>query len=445
MPEALAGGITGVVWRDFKPGGGTPGQVEEDELGLPGITVELRDEGGGSVLETQTEADGTFAFEDVEAGSYRAAIGADTFSEPYAGVSWLGAEPDHTGDHDGVHLGLGRVLDGRDRRRARGDPARPPRGRAHRRRDRVAGLSARHDPAARAGAHRRLRDDADLRPQGVRHRDLDRARLGPGRRERDRPRDVANVLRRRQRLRPRRRDRGLPVPARDPDPRSSTSGASGGRSSVDCAAAPIEAPVAVPVEIVGADVVEDHPLPRADARLPRARVHRPALARPDARALLHVAARAVRRSARPAGGRSVDLAEHRDPRQLPRDPRQRGDHVRDLDDALDLARCDDPAHRRRGARGLRVRVARVPWARLAVHRRRRAPRRPDPDGADSDLLALQRPRAVRHDPRARPLPHRLRAAVRDLPAPELLHRDPARPARGGADRRRVGVPDLLPP
>ncbi len=90
FPKRSPGGITGVVWRDFKPGGGTPGEVEEDELGLPGITVELRDDGGGTVLETQTEADGTFAFEDVEAGSYRAAIGPDTFSEPYAGVSWLG-------------------------------------------------------------------------------------------------------------------------------------------------------------------------------------------------------------------------------------------------------------------------------------------------------------------------------------------------------------------
>ena len=91
VPEARSGGITGVVWRDFKPGGGTPGQVEQEELGLPGITVELRSEAGGSTLTTQTEADGMFAFEDVEAGSYRAAIGADTFSEPYAGVSWLGA------------------------------------------------------------------------------------------------------------------------------------------------------------------------------------------------------------------------------------------------------------------------------------------------------------------------------------------------------------------
>jgi alpha-glucoside transport system permease protein len=91
VPEARAGGITGVVWRDFKPGGGTPGQVEEEELGLPGITVELRDEDGRAVTETQTEADGTFVFEDVEAGPFQAAIGSDTFSEPYAGVSWLGA------------------------------------------------------------------------------------------------------------------------------------------------------------------------------------------------------------------------------------------------------------------------------------------------------------------------------------------------------------------
>jgi alpha-glucoside transport system permease protein len=92
VPEALSGGITGVVWRDFKPGGGTPGEVEEEELGLPGVTVELRAEGGGVVREAQTEADGTFVFEEVEAGAYRAAIGPDTFSEPYAGISWLGED-----------------------------------------------------------------------------------------------------------------------------------------------------------------------------------------------------------------------------------------------------------------------------------------------------------------------------------------------------------------
>jgi alpha-glucoside transport system permease protein len=91
VPEPLSGGITGVVWRDFKPGGGTPGELEEDELGLPGVTVELRDEGGGQVADTTTEPDGTFRFEDVESGTYRAAIGPETFQTPYAGVSWLGA------------------------------------------------------------------------------------------------------------------------------------------------------------------------------------------------------------------------------------------------------------------------------------------------------------------------------------------------------------------
>ena len=34
--EAPPGAINGVVWRDFKPGGGKPGKVETGELGLPG-------------------------------------------------------------------------------------------------------------------------------------------------------------------------------------------------------------------------------------------------------------------------------------------------------------------------------------------------------------------------------------------------------------------------
>jgi alpha-glucoside transport system permease protein len=89
-PEPLQGGITGVVWRDFKPGGGVPGEVESDELGLPGVTVELRDDTGSVVAKAKSEVDGTFAFDDVEAGAYRAAIGASTFANPFGGVSWLG-------------------------------------------------------------------------------------------------------------------------------------------------------------------------------------------------------------------------------------------------------------------------------------------------------------------------------------------------------------------
>ena len=92
VPEPLSGGITGVVWRDFKPGGGEPGVVENEEVGLPGVTVELRNaDGGGRAATATTEPDGTFVFEDVQGGTYQAAIAASTFSEPYAGVSWLGA------------------------------------------------------------------------------------------------------------------------------------------------------------------------------------------------------------------------------------------------------------------------------------------------------------------------------------------------------------------
>ncbi|HEX2503262.1 MAG TPA: sugar ABC transporter permease, partial [Miltoncostaeaceae bacterium] len=42
QPEPIPGGITGVVWRDFRPGGGRPGVVERQEVGLPGVTVEIR-------------------------------------------------------------------------------------------------------------------------------------------------------------------------------------------------------------------------------------------------------------------------------------------------------------------------------------------------------------------------------------------------------------------
>jgi alpha-glucoside transport system permease protein len=92
VPEPLQGGIVGVVWRDFRPGGGTPGEVEPDELGLPGVTMELREAGGGSVATTTSADDGTFAFEDVEDGEYLVAVSSDTFAAPAEGASWLGAQ-----------------------------------------------------------------------------------------------------------------------------------------------------------------------------------------------------------------------------------------------------------------------------------------------------------------------------------------------------------------
>ena len=89
-PTPKAHGITGVVWRDFKPGGGKTGQVEQGELGLPGVTVELRDTAGKRIDSTSTEDNGTFAFDDVDASDYRAAIGPKTFAKPFGGIAWLG-------------------------------------------------------------------------------------------------------------------------------------------------------------------------------------------------------------------------------------------------------------------------------------------------------------------------------------------------------------------
>jgi alpha-glucoside transport system permease protein len=91
VPEALQGGINGVVWRDFTPGGGgTAGQVDDGELGLPGVTVLLRDESGRRVAEATSDTAGVFAFEEVDPGTYRATVASSSFETPYAGVSWLG-------------------------------------------------------------------------------------------------------------------------------------------------------------------------------------------------------------------------------------------------------------------------------------------------------------------------------------------------------------------
>src|SRR5262245_43007602 len=82
----------------------------------------------------------------------------------------------------------------------------------------MAGLPPRHRAAARTRADGGLHHDADQRPQGLRHRHLDRTRLGSGRRDRDGAADVAHRLQRLERLRRRLRHRRPHLPVRDPDP-----------------------------------------------------------------------------------------------------------------------------------------------------------------------------------------------------------------------------------
>src|SRR5262245_29199019 len=71
-PAPKSGDIVGTVWRDFKPGGGKPGVVEQGEFGIPGVTVELHDTSGKAVQSAKTNGAGTFAFTDVPAGTYQA-------------------------------------------------------------------------------------------------------------------------------------------------------------------------------------------------------------------------------------------------------------------------------------------------------------------------------------------------------------------------------------
>lgn len=89
-PPPKPGDVVGTVWRDFKPGGGKSGVVEKQELGLPGVTVELRDAAGKTVQSTTSKPDGSFDFSKVPQGTYHAAIGAKTFAKPFGGFAWLG-------------------------------------------------------------------------------------------------------------------------------------------------------------------------------------------------------------------------------------------------------------------------------------------------------------------------------------------------------------------
>jgi alpha-glucoside transport system permease protein len=90
LPQSKPGDIEGVVWRDFKPGGGVAGKVEPQEVGLPGVRVQLRDSSGKVVQTATSAADGTFDFKDVSSGTYKTGISSATFNKPWGGLSWLG-------------------------------------------------------------------------------------------------------------------------------------------------------------------------------------------------------------------------------------------------------------------------------------------------------------------------------------------------------------------
>ncbi|MFF8883554.1 carbohydrate ABC transporter permease [Streptomyces flaveolus] len=82
--------LRGVAYLDFVPGGGgTEGEVDRDESGLPGMTVQAV-RAGETVATTTTAADGSFAFTGLNPGWYTLTLPASNFAQPYDGVSWLG-------------------------------------------------------------------------------------------------------------------------------------------------------------------------------------------------------------------------------------------------------------------------------------------------------------------------------------------------------------------
>jgi len=91
-PKPAPGHIEGVVWRDFKPGGGTPGKVETGELGLPGVTVQLRNAEDKVVKTAAADDNGRFDFGVVTPGTYHVGISAATFAKPWGGFAWLGTK-----------------------------------------------------------------------------------------------------------------------------------------------------------------------------------------------------------------------------------------------------------------------------------------------------------------------------------------------------------------
>ncbi|EWT06858.1 ABC transporter permease [Intrasporangium chromatireducens Q5-1] len=88
--SAAANSIDGVVWLDFaKGGGGTAGQIDPNEKGMPGLTVQAV-QNGSVVDKTTTGDDGRFAFTNLKPGAYTIRLPASNFAQPFGGVTWLG-------------------------------------------------------------------------------------------------------------------------------------------------------------------------------------------------------------------------------------------------------------------------------------------------------------------------------------------------------------------
>ncbi|GAA1015046.1 ABC transporter permease [Acrocarpospora pleiomorpha] len=100
-PDAVAGfaaaqapaagpGLSGTIWIDtVRGGGGTVNQIDAQERGLAGVTVEAV-EGDTVRATTRTEADGSFRFDELTSGSYGLRLPESNFTAAFGGLTWLG-------------------------------------------------------------------------------------------------------------------------------------------------------------------------------------------------------------------------------------------------------------------------------------------------------------------------------------------------------------------
>ncbi|MGH2674841.1 MAG: carbohydrate ABC transporter permease [Actinomycetota bacterium] len=89
-PSPGADEVTGTVWLDLTVGGGgSEGQIDPEERGMPGIEVEaVRD--GRVVATGATGPDGTFALSGLGEGTYAVRLAESSFRPPFGGPVWLG-------------------------------------------------------------------------------------------------------------------------------------------------------------------------------------------------------------------------------------------------------------------------------------------------------------------------------------------------------------------
>jgi alpha-glucoside transport system permease protein len=89
QPASVAGGVAGLVWRDFSPRGHI-GVVDATEKGLPAMRLNLVAADQHTVATTTSASNGSFRFDSVSGGNYHVVVDSANFRSAFAGVAWLG-------------------------------------------------------------------------------------------------------------------------------------------------------------------------------------------------------------------------------------------------------------------------------------------------------------------------------------------------------------------